>query len=354
MEEWRLNFVPSLNSLRFFGALFVILLHINSYLWFESLGIEKLHILISGSTGVVLFYVLSGFLLTSLAIREIERTGQFSFRRFFIRRALRLFPLYFLALFVLFVVDQLGLTQIGKTSWIYALAYSYNFVPEADYNGLLGSLHTLGTEEHFYLFFALLFSLAVSVSKRRAVVIVGSVFLFALLTVDLLWPVFAPYDDVYFVGRWTWFAIKPILIGCLGAIVYSYLKSNAAKQIPGFLSGRVLLNLFMALYLKQIFGYSEVQLSLGFLFLIVYLVEFPQSRISNALSNRVLVYLGTISYGLYVWQSVLNGTGATHRWIESPYISTSLVFVAAMVSYRYYETPFLKLKERGFSSRNAS
>ena len=151
-----MTFVPSLNSLRFLGALFVILLHTGSYVWFEARGIERFHILISGSTGVVLFYVLSGFLLTSLALDEIARTSSFSFKRFFARRAFRLFPLYFLALGFLAILDKLGVTQISRTSWKYALAYSYNFVPEAQYNGLLGSLHTLGTEEHFYLFFAAL------------------------------------------------------------------------------------------------------------------------------------------------------------------------------------------------------
>ena len=70
--------VPSLNSLRFFGALSVIFLHLGSYAYFKEMGLEKYHVLVSGNTGVQLFYVLSVFLITVLAVNEINKREQFS------------------------------------------------------------------------------------------------------------------------------------------------------------------------------------------------------------------------------------------------------------------------------------
>jgi peptidoglycan/LPS O-acetylase OafA/YrhL len=85
-------YVASLNTLRFLGAVAVIATHLGSKGFLDRRGLGRLYVLVSGTTGVTLFYVLSGFLLTSLALTEIDRRGAFSFKNFFIRRALRLFP----------------------------------------------------------------------------------------------------------------------------------------------------------------------------------------------------------------------------------------------------------------------
>lgn len=357
-----MQFIPSFNSLRFFGAASVILLHLGSLEWFQSLGIEKFHVLVSGSTGVALFYVLSGFLLTSIAITEVQASGSFSFKRFFTRRALRLFPLYYFAIFIVGILTLLGIADASKTSLIFAGLYITNFVPQAKDNGLLSSFHTLATEEHFYLIFGLLFFLFAKISKRYVWFFIPLLFFFGVLFLDELRPLFSDLENDYFVGRWTPFSISPILIGCLGAFLFNskpvdkFTKKLKDRKNGTFKFGVLLLLIFWTCFLSQIFfneGVSQPQpitISIGFVALFWYLALLPNSLTSRTIGNRYLVYLGSISYGLYVWQSVINGTGSGSRWIESPILSTILVFVAAVLSYEFLEKPILRWrnsKERG-------
>ena len=144
--------VSGLNALRFFGALLVILHHLGSHDWFVQLELVKWFRLFSGVTGVNIFYVISGFLITCLALDEIIKKGRFDFAKFLGRRALRLFPLYYLAVFTIAALAALEITQAEPEAFVYAITYAYNLVPKDFYNGLLGSFHTLATEEQFLYF----------------------------------------------------------------------------------------------------------------------------------------------------------------------------------------------------------
>lgn len=352
-----MKFIPSFNSLRFFGALSVILLHLGSLEWFQKYGIENLHVLVSGSTGVALFYVLSGFLLTSIAIHEVRTTGKFSFKRFFSKRALRLFPLYYLAVLIVGVLTLIGIADASKTSLLFAGFYITNFVPQSKDNGLLSSFHTLATEEHFYIIFGLLFFIFAKISSKLVWFLIPALFILAILFLDDLRPIFSNLESDFFVGRWTPFSISPILIGCLGAFLFNsdpvgkFIQSVEAHDSGKLIMGTVLLLIFGFCYLSQVFwneGISQphpLTISIGFVALFWFLSLRPNSLVTRALSNKIFVYLGTISYGLYIWQSVINGTGSGSRWIQSPILSTILIFLAAILSYEFLEKPILKWRD---------
>jgi peptidoglycan/LPS O-acetylase OafA/YrhL len=345
------EFVPSLNSLRFLGALCVVLTHLGASKFLDDQGLGWLTPLVSGATGVTLFYVLSGFLLTSLAIAEVRKRGYFSFGKFFLRRALRLFPLYYLAIFCVFILHLFNQTEVSMTSYLYALGYSYNFVPKEEYNGLLGSFHTLGTEEHFYLLFGFVFMLAASCFHKFWYQIIPILFLSLWVLSNALRTIAIEFEENYFVERWTLFAIQPILIGVFSAFVFRAIRVESALnaiKIRGkerYLAS-VLTLIFLILFVSQVWVQNEFIMSVGFVLLIISLVLDSTSHLSVALSTRPLVYLGTISYGLYIWQAVVNGTGPNARWIQSPWLSTLLVFVMSMASYKFFENPILKLKNR--------
>lgn len=343
--------IPSLNTLRFFGALSVIFLHLGSKNYFKEMGLQNYHVLFSGNTGVQLFYVLSGFLITSLAIKEYQITNNFSFKDFFFRRALRLFPLYYLAILIVLILQIFSLTKVHPISYIFATTYMYNFIPRPFYHGLLGSFHTLATEEHFYLFFAILLAFLVKKGELWVKVGLPTLLIIGIFFLDPLRPLFTYFEKYFFVVRWTPFAIQPILIGCLGGILY---KSNFVNQKVlqnkniYYQFGMKLLLLLTSgfCFFIQVYKYNKILLSLSFLSFIFYLVIYNDSLISKILSWKPLVYLGTISYGLYVWQSIINGTGPAVRWIESPYLSTILVFVFSILSYEFYEKKFIRMKKR--------
>ena len=351
--------IPGLDALRCLGALSVVWLHVGSKEWFDDAGWGRWHPLVSGNTGVVLFYVLSGFLITSLAVDEVRANGRFLLGKFFVRRALRLFPLYYLALLVVFGLSLLGLTTVTARGWWYSLGYAFNFVPRADYNGLIGSFHTLATEEQFYLVYGLLLWLLLGRADTRHKLVVGLlglgvVLLAANLANDRLPQLFAAYQQSHFVGRWMPVAADPLLVGALAAVL---VKMPAAVAALGWLARRPRAHLplhllLLASSLWLFVGYAGWHrsinlLSIGFALLLVDLHLFRTSRLAVWGEFAPLAYLGKLSYGIYVWQSVFNGTGPSSRWIDSAWLSTTLVFVVSVLSYELYEKRFLRLKPYG-------
>lgn len=351
--------IPGLDALRFLGALSVVLLHVGSQDWFDDAGWGRWHPLVSGNTGVVLFYVLSGFLITSLAVDEVRSSGCFLLGKFFVRRALRLFPLYYLALLVVFGLSLMKLTTVTGRGWAYSLGYAFNFVPRTDYNGLIGAFHTLATEEQFYLVYGLLLWLLIGRAATRTKLTVGLSALGAALLAsnlgnDRLPDLFAAYQQTHFVARWMPVAADPLLIGALAAVM---VKLPLALDGLGWLAQRPrwhlpLHLLLLASSLSLFLGFagwhrSTNLLSIGFALLVVDLHLFRATRLATWGEFAPLAYLGKLSYGIYVWQSVINGTGASSRWISSAWISTTLVFVVSALSYELFEKRFLRLKPYG-------
>jgi peptidoglycan/LPS O-acetylase OafA/YrhL len=345
------GFVPSLNSLRFFGAASVIFLHMGSYWFFVDRGWENWHVLISGGTGVLLFFVLSGYLLTTLALQEISRTGKFSSKQFFKRRALRLFPLYYFSLVVLVSLNALGVLKIPAISFSFAFFYAYNMVPEEFYVSQLAPYYTLAIEEQFYILFALLF--AGFARRSRQFYWIPVILVFLVVVGLLLEPYFASIFTLHRVSMWTIFAIESIVIGVIGGFFFqsNFWREvmNRNQVISGNDSSRKLASFFqlafLTLYLSQVAFPNEFSLSLGFVCLIYSLTLDQGSLVSRFLSWKPLVYLGTISYGIYVWGAVIIGTGEPYL-ITDPLAALVAILMLSMASYRFLEKPFLSLKSR--------
>jgi peptidoglycan/LPS O-acetylase OafA/YrhL len=342
------NLIPGLDALRYFAALSVIFTHLGSWNLFGTLGIQRYHGLISGNTGVTLFYTLSGFLITTLAIREQRDTDHFSLKNFFVRRALRIFPLYYLALGCYLLFTIFGWQRASPPSLAHAATYTYNFIPNSQYQSWLGSFHTLATEEHFYLIFPFLFLLL----YRRAGWLL-MIFIFAYLycaPATRSW--FSGYESTYSVNRWTMYACPPILIGSLVACIYSHHLAQAAlnwiclRETWRRILQIGLLGTFVLFYSRQVDSTDPITASWGFAFLLIFFAQFRASLASRALSFPPLAYLGKISYGLYVWQSFVCSTGSSERLVSNPWLAFVLVFVLAILSYELFEKYFLKLKHR--------
>jgi peptidoglycan/LPS O-acetylase OafA/YrhL len=349
--------VPGLNALRFFGATLVVLLHLGSYHWFKKWGIASYHTLFSGGTGIHLFYVISGFLITCLGIDEVRSTNDFNYPKFLQRRALRLFPLYYLAISCICLLDLFKLASVPTKGFWYALFYGYNMVPKDGYNGLLGSFHTLATEEQFYLLYGLILFATIrgiwtrKLGRHLAPTALTLILLIALAFGKSLGDKLAVILDPRHPGRLLFNAMNPILIGCIAAL---FVKSAIAEKLSRLLVRNApialaihfgLLFLFAYFYWGYAFFHHTVNLlSVGFACLLIDFYYFRDSAIVKVLDHPCLVYLGKISYGIYVWQAVINGTGSNSRWIRSPWLSTALVFFLSVISYELYEKRFLRMK----------
>ena len=350
-----MNKIKGLDGLRCLAVSAVVATHVGGYFVFADLGISRWYNLFSGSTGVQLFYVLSGFLITTLGIREIGRTNDFSIRNFIIKRFLRIFPLYYLALFAYFLIHLSGLQSLNKTSFAYAFLYAYNFIPSQFYQGWLGSFHSLATEEHFYVVFPFLLLL---IYRRSAL---GFAFLLAayIATILSLRPQLEPYGVGFVEGiaRWTPIACIPILAGCLLACgrestaYHRFRRYILTSRTLTYCWAFFLLTGFISIYLSQAYWPIEFAFSASFVFLIAFVCDFQNSAVVQGLSVGPIDYIGRISYGVYVWQSFVLATGPSEALIPNVPLAVTVVLVLSVVSFQFFEQPLLRLKERLTSAK---
>lgn len=136
------------DGLRGVSVLFVIASH--AEIW-SRIGSENTAVasIFSAHVGVSIFFVLSGFLITHLLIREKLETGSIDLRAFYARRALRIFPLYYLAVFFLIFMDYIGKASIPNCAYLYAFSYTINFIPQSCTFSSMSHFWSLAVEEHF-------------------------------------------------------------------------------------------------------------------------------------------------------------------------------------------------------------
>jgi peptidoglycan/LPS O-acetylase OafA/YrhL len=301
----------------------------------------------SGRFGVQLFFLLSGYLITSLLLRERWIKGDVNLRAFYVRRILRIWPLYF---FILLVAVLWPWT--GRLPLPYFLAYlllAGNWItvmlgPPASWASILWSV---SIEEQFYLSWPLVIKFF---SRKRCLhVAIG---LIAVANVTRLYLAVGSLQP-YTVFPNTFAQLDSIGAGILCAIV---LKAS----VPLFSTGKRLLLIYTGLALLICCGYFADSESSIFVIAAYPAVTFGCLALflgacGTSISWRPLVYLGKISYGLYVYHVLalslvgraLGGKAGTPlRFLVFWWGALLLTIALASASYRWLETPFLRLKEK--------
>ena len=250
---------------------------------------------LNGFRGVTVFFVVSGLLITTLAIREESREGALSLRRFYIRRCFRIFPLYYIVLLtyvlVVTVLSNPSETKLFFDALPYYLVYLQELPPLIGINGApFEQSWSLGFEEKFYLVWPLLgFVIARGSNQLRTLIVVAISLALSLIS-------FA-YPNSLVAGLT--FSYVPILIGCGLAIL---LSTNSRLRTASLALGRgsiVLLGVVaVAMIALPDSAIGQVTFSLIVAIALVGLVaDSPGARL---LSHPWLVGLGRISYGFYL------------------------------------------------------
>ena len=350
--------IKGFDGIRGLAVIAVVLTHLGVFgvLLEQKLLPPALLPMIHGGTGVLAFFVLSGFLITTLLINEFNHTGSISIRHFILRRTLRIFPLYIL---FLIVVSLLHIAVPNLTSWdslFYAYIYSYNFIPTDIYTSLIGHTWSLAVEEHFYLVWPTVFLLLFGQYR------------FALLGLLLTFIVSAPLLHLYlvraglaagyFVERWSFIAGYAIAIGCLSALLIgSQRTARTARQLSQHPACLALATLLYAnsLYLSSDSWFlhnigAHFLRTIGIALALTWLYFNQDSRLAKGLEFPPLKYIGLISYGIYMYQGLFLDTGPDRVpgqiWPPSPGIGLALLVLVAPLSYHFFEKPFLRLKNR--------
>jgi peptidoglycan/LPS O-acetylase OafA/YrhL len=313
-----------------------------------------------GYLGVDLFFVLSGFLITTILVRQRRETGTIDLKRFYWRRSLRIFPLYYLflaGLVLLYAVtDQEKLAGYLGALPVYAL-YLTNWIEIEGFN----TFHrgwSLAVEEQFYLVWPLVLMLggarlgvAVAIAATAATFALGSG---AVGGVKELGQSLVPFRTI-------------LLGGCLAIALDNQAGHAWAKRLFGWRHAILVIAAALVVFLVSVTGplrgFHELSVHLLMLALVAAVVLKERSLAIAVLDSGPFRFVGLVSYGVYVLhgqahgaaESLLEqvgGAALANERLAFFVAMTGISLAAAAVSYHFVERPFLALKGRDMSLRS--
>jgi peptidoglycan/LPS O-acetylase OafA/YrhL len=373
MTDSKKIFFPNLDGLRFIAFFMVFLWHGLKHpfemLEVKNIYLQKLfYLFANGKTGVSVFFVLSGFLITYLILSEIGLRGKLDVIKFYIRRSLRIWPLYFLLLVLLFGVMPFVM-RLTHQDWSFSMNpwYYFAFLSNFDVlhiyltNGkdMVASTVTwsVSIEEQFYLVWPLLFSFC---GKRFYKFIFPAVFftgyLFRFLhagnTSILYYHTLSVCGDLA-LGGWAAY----LSFTSVPFLSFFKQQKNTTRALF-YVSGIV------SLYLLQLTdnGYIEAlgrMIQTAFFCYIILDQNFAAQTKGKLMQNRFLSFWGKYTYGLYLWHAfvlmivTIGLTKILHFSLTSPLVHVCIAAIGLVLSllvsyfsYHWYEMYFLKLKEK--------
>ena len=363
----RLNYRPEIDGLRAIAILSVIFYHSEIYLFQNKF-------LSGGFLGVDIFFVISGYLITLIILNEKKITGNFSLKKFYIRRLRRLMPALTVVClttfaFGYFILLPSGLIELSKSS-IFSLFYLSNFYfyfSQFSYGTesvlLKPLLHTwsLGVEEQFYIVFPIFFLIILNKLKNRVLTLLSFFIILNLIAVQFLGNLnfrniidenllfYAPtkFTDFYFITSRFWELLSGSLIAYLN-FNNKYIQKNKSTYSFFPYLGLIII-IFSLIFFKVDFYHPSILTALPIIgtCLIILFVS-KNTFIYKLLSSKILVWIGLMSYSLYLWHYPLFAfnrylTFEPNTFIRQLIIGILLFFIG-YISYKYIEQPFRNKK----------
>ncbi len=369
MLDQKKVFFPNLDGLRFLSFLSVFFFH-SFYTELDSIKYSGNYIFIkkslfgNGNIGVNFFFVLSGFLITYLLMEEKKITGKIEIQKFWLRRILRIWPLYFFCVFFGFILFPIIKSYFGQVSNESAEPFYYlTFISNFDFlkNGkpdcsVLGVLWSIAIEEQFYFVWPILLMIVPDKHylKLFIVIIMGSC-IFRFFVPD---PI---ADEIH-----TLSCMGDLTMGALGA--YLCRTDEFKKWLEDLKRGYILLIYFLFfvfyffreqfLFLNTYFYVFDRTIIASIILMIILEQNFSKNSFFKMSKLKFISKLGTISYGLYCLQFVgilttitlskkfhLNQNIWNVIFLET-LLALSITILFSQLSFKFFEAPFLKLKEK--------
>ena len=362
-------YLPGLNGIRAIAASIVLIFHIDQFFrLFElkSLGYHKTGM---AGYGVVLFFVLSGFLISYLLLTEKGKYKKIDLPKFYIRRILRIWPIFYAVIIIslLIFLFNPSLISFPKNNVIITFTLYSLFLSNVGYGLGLGitsitPLWSVGVEEQFYAFWPLLVNQSKNILRTLIIVII-------IYLITKLFCRFLDYKTIYEIINISCFDC--MAIGGVGAYLY-FIKSNLLKIIyhPALqvLAWGVLL---VSIFYKPLHLFSIIDKEFHAIFYIIIILNVStNSKTIIKLEYKLLDFIGKISYGMYVFHMIVlvatsyiltkilnyQPTGTISDYILVYSIVIFGTIGLASLSYYNFESYFLKLKGKyaKIESKNSS
>lgn len=369
-------YFPNLNAIRFFAALLVIIHHIERTKYKFDLPNVYTNSFIGGvfgQVGIILFFVLSGFLITYLLLEEYRYSGTISIKGFYMRRVLRIWPLYYLIIILgLYILPHIafmympGYTEyvgnnLGAKSALYLTFFSniahilYEHVPYSS------QTWSVGVEEQFYLIWPLLMLFAIS-RKKIVTVLLSFICIYLVLKAIIVYRYAMDMNNIDSMNLWLYwdhFSIDCMAIGAIGAYLLFFKK----ERVLNFLFNRyVQFTVYAVLAVVILRGWTVPWFNKEFyaiMFVVVILNLAANPKTVLNLEYKPLNYLGKISYGLYMYHNIMIMIVLKLVLITGLFNVSSLIggvvfhvfclmasILISALSYEYFEKRILKMKTK--------
>lgn len=339
--------IPSLDGFRAISILMVLYGHlcgthrfpVSTVDYSRSLG-DVAHL------GVLVFFVISGFLITSLLMSEREKTGSISLKQFYFRRVLRIFPAFYTLILAAFVASLLGWIHLNGRDFAFALTYSINY--DAHRSWQVGHLWSLSIEEQFYLLWPLVL---LALRERRALVVaIVAIFTAPLVRAGITWvrhgdPHSPLYGIIVFPEMCDYLAT-----GCALALLRPWLLTQR-RYLRLTASPWLLVTVPLILMITRFSSHAVVLLIFSpVLNVCIALLIESSTRHDRTLAGRFLnwkpvAFIGVLSYSLYLWQQLFINRNSD-QWVNAFPQNVAFATVAALLSYFVIERSFLGLRHR--------
>lgn len=348
-------YYPELDGLRFF-AFFLVFIHHHA-LFASISSVKFLHDF--GWIGVDLFFVLSAFLFTKLLTIEYERFSTINFKKFYLRRIFRIWPVYFFIIAISLIyyfqflhkpfLKTAGLRIFGLFFFsdnIFSATLVYVNFP------FISHLWTICYEEQFYIVIPITILYLVRASKKVKVLFTLSIISILLLVRIALIVKTMPHPAIWVLPVTHFESIV------LGIIVGFGGLNFLVKKVPSIALLTFSIGFFYILTQLPAIDTVSMWMNLSYLMVglsttFILLATLKSNILKGFLSNKALVYLGKRSYGLYIYHLLaifVAGKISNYLHSNSLYLSFILSLIVTIVlsilSYKFIETPFLKLKKK--------
>ncbi len=334
--------LPSLDGLRAISIMLVLCHHLAGTAGFPKLS--SLPDLNYGNLGVRVFFVISGYLISTLLFGELARTGGISLSKFYFRRGFRIFPAFYVTVAIVSLLASLGHATLARGDVLHAVTYTTNYHPLRGWS--LGHMWSLAVEEQFYLLWPAAIAL---LGKRRGLHLAAAFVLLApVIRVASLKLHLGPQESI---GESFQTVGDSIAAGCLLAGFQPELRASALYRrlaaSPAFLVIPVLVVLPSRFTDRPSIDFTVGQTAqnLAIALLLDWCIVHHDGAIGRLLNARPVAYVGTLSYALYLAQQLFLNRHSAAPLAAFPQ-NLLLAIGAALALHYVIERPFLRWRER--------